>query len=127
MNGNVVQKNHPTVGGVPGGATVEVGVSTQMVAADNTVTFVLGEPDYTTASRVAAMINSSFGAATAEASDAAESPSACPTRARPLSLLTDVENLSIEPRRRAKVVITDARPVSPSATFSLGVAICTAT
>jgi flagellar P-ring protein precursor FlgI len=109
MNGNVVQKNHPTVGGVPGGATVEVGVSTQMLGADDTVTFVLGEPDYTTASRVAAMINSSFGGAVAEASDAAGIAIRVPggRRAQLAAFLTEVENLSIEPDRRAKVVINE--------------------
>jgi flagellar P-ring protein FlgI len=109
MNGNVVQKNHPTVGGVPGGATVEVGVSAQMLGADDTVTFVLGEPDYTTASRVVSMINSSFGGATAEASDAAGISIRVPggRRAQLAAFLTEVENLSIEPDRRAKVVINE--------------------
>ena len=35
-NGNVVQKNHPTVGSIPGGATVEVGVTAQVLAPSRT-------------------------------------------------------------------------------------------
>ena len=109
LNGNVVQKNHPTVGGIPGGAVVEVGVTSQMVAANDTVTFVLGEPDYTTAHRVATKINAALGAALAEASDAAGVSIQVPpaSRARLSAFLTQVENLAIEPDRRAKVVINE--------------------
>jgi flagellar P-ring protein precursor FlgI len=55
MNGNVVQKNHPTVGCVPGGATIEVARARDRCSAPtDTVTFVLGEPTTRRASRVAA-------------------------------------------------------------------------
>jgi flagellar P-ring protein FlgI len=59
-NGNVVQKNHPTTGSVPNGATVEVGVSAAMVDAQQSVTFVLSEPDYTTAGRVPSTASSAL-------------------------------------------------------------------
>lgn len=61
MNGNVVQKNHPTAGSIPGGALVEVGVNAQVVTADGAMTFVLSNPDYTTAGRVANEINRALG------------------------------------------------------------------
>lgn len=109
LNGNVVQKNHPTVGSIPGGATVEVGVTSQMVAADDTVTFVLLEPDYTTATRAAESINAAFGPATASPADAAGVAIHVPPaeRAQIVAFLTRVENLAIEPDRRAKVVINE--------------------
>jgi flagellar P-ring protein precursor FlgI len=109
MNGNVVQKNHPTVGSVPGGATVEVGVTAQMMGASDRVTFVLGDADYTTASRVAASINAALGAETAFASDAAGVEIQVPEaqRERLAAFLTAVENVTIEPDRRAKVVINE--------------------
>src|SRR5262249_32168374 len=69
-NGNVVQKNHPTVGSIPGGARVEVGVQSNMVNERESVVFVLAEPDYTTANRVASAINAQLGAQLAEARDA---------------------------------------------------------
>src|SRR4051794_31381264 len=59
-NGNVVQKNHPTAGSIPNGATVEVGMPAS-AAPPTQVLFVLNEPDYTTASRVAAAINTQVG------------------------------------------------------------------
>lgn len=108
MNGNVVQKNHPTVAAIPGGATVEQGVNSE-VREGGHVTFVLAEPDYTTASRVAAAINSSLGQELALARDAAGIEIQVPPsrRNRLTDFLTAVENVSVEPDRRAKVVINE--------------------
>jgi flagellar P-ring protein precursor FlgI len=109
MNGNVVQKNHPTVASIPGGATVEVGVASAVRSSRGTVTFVLAEPDYTTASRVAGAINARIGAAVAIAQDASgveiEIPAA--RRGRLTDFLTDIENVMVEPDRRARVVINE--------------------
>jgi flagellar P-ring protein precursor FlgI len=56
-SGETVQKNHPTVGRVPNGATVEREVP---AAIDPTaVTLTLGAPDFTTAVRLAQAINAS--------------------------------------------------------------------
>jgi flagellar P-ring protein precursor FlgI len=109
MNGNVIQLNHPTVGSVPGGATIEVGVVNHVMTADNTVTFVLSEPDYTTASRVAHGINAALGAELADATDPAGITIHVPEsqRAHLTDFLTTVENVSVEPDRRAKVVINE--------------------
>ena len=108
--GNVVQKNHPTVGGIPGGATVEVGVPTRDVGPGGRAVFLLVSPDYTTASRIADSINRAFGAGVARARDAArieitvpESESGVDT----VSFLMRVENLAIQPDQRARVVINE--------------------
>ncbi|MTV41451.1 flagellar basal body P-ring protein FlgI [Duganella radicis] len=108
LNGNVVQKNHPTVASIPGGATVEVGVPND-VSSNGRVTFVLADPDYTTASRVAAAINSTLGANLALARDASGIEIRVPDerRARLADFLTAVENVNVEPDRRARVVINE--------------------
>jgi flagellar P-ring protein FlgI len=108
-NGNVVQKNHPTVGSVPGGATVEVGMPGRSTNEQALVTFVLAQPDYTTADRVASAINRQFGAALAQARDASGIEIQVPEdqRARLVSFLARVENVSVEPDRRAMVVINE--------------------
>lgn len=107
-NGNVVQKNHPTVGSVPGGAVVEVGVTAQMLARDN-VTFVLAEADYTTAQRVAAAINRQVGAELAQARDASGIEIKVPEgqREQLVAFLARIENVTVEPDRRARVVINE--------------------
>lgn len=107
-NGNVVQKNHPTVGSVPGGATVEVGMP-RSAGEQTQVTFVLGNPDYTTAMRVAEAINQSLGSPVADARDASGIEIRIPEddRARPVPFLARIENVLVEPDRRAKVVINE--------------------
>jgi flagellar P-ring protein precursor FlgI len=108
-NGNVVQKNHPTLGAIPGGATVEVGVESHVLQRNESVTFVLAEPDYTTASRVARAINGQFRAELARPRDASGIDIAVPAadRARLVDFLAKVESVTVEPDRRARVVINE--------------------
>lgn len=108
-NGNVVQKNHPTVGAVPNGATVEVGVSAQMLSAGHKLTFVLYEPDYTTANRIASAFNQQLGAGLAIASDAASIEIAVPESQTQqlVPFVARLEAVTVEPDRRAKVVINE--------------------
>lgn len=108
-NGNVVQKNHPTVGSIPGGAVVEVGVTARVLAPEQNITFVLSEADYTTANRVSAAINAQMGAGLAQARDASGIEIKVPQGQREdlVKFLARVENVSVEPDRRAKVVINE--------------------
>lgn len=107
-NGNVVQKNHATAGSVPNGATVEVGMPA-VEQERSRITLVLAEPDYTTASRVADAINSQVEKGIAHARDASgieiEVPPAM--RGRTVSFLARLENVTVEPDRRARVVINE--------------------
>jgi flagellar P-ring protein precursor FlgI len=107
-NGNVVQKNHPTAGSIPNGATVEVGMAKRLPAPGQ-VTFVLAEPDYTTASRVVAAVNAQLGPGIARARDASGVEIAIPEAARDevVAFLAQVENVAVEPDRRARVVINE--------------------
>lgn len=108
-NGNVVQKNHPTVGGIPSGAIVEVGVSAQVVSEQARMTFVLNEADYTTANRVAAAINGQFGSPLAQARDASGIELTIPEnrRAEIVSFISTLESIQVEPDWRAKVVVNE--------------------
>ena len=108
LNGNVVQKNHPTVGSIPGGASVEVAVGSEMVQ-DGRLEFVLAEPDYTTASRIAGAINAGLGGAPAAAVDAATVSIVVPPDYRNslVGLMTRLEGLNVQPDRRARVVVNE--------------------
>lgn len=108
-NGNVVQKNHPTLGAIPGGATVELGVDAHVLQQNQNVTFVLAEPDYTTASRVAHAINTRFRAELARPRDASGIDIDVPPaeRSQLVDFLAQVESVAVEPDRRAKVVINE--------------------
>jgi flagellar P-ring protein precursor FlgI len=110
LNGNVVQKNHPTVGVIPSGATVELAVATNVLRGDNQLSFILSEPDYTTATRIAQSLNSKVGSGPiARAADAGRIDITVPAseRERLVDFMTRVENVAVEPDRRAKVVVNE--------------------
>jgi flagellar P-ring protein precursor FlgI len=112
-NGNVIQKNHPTVGTVPNGATVEVGISAQMLSEARQVTFVLNDPDYTTANRIAEAINLQLGggpeSGLARARDASGIDiSLTDSQAMQLvAFVAQLESITVEPDRRAKVIVNE--------------------
>lgn len=57
--GATVQKNHPTVAQISGGALVEREVATQIVH-DNFIDLLLRQPDFTSAARMATAVNAVF-------------------------------------------------------------------
>lgn len=105
--GNLVQKNHPTVGLVPGGVSVERSVPTRDVTADGQAVFALHVPDYTTASRIAESVNRELGAGLARARDASAVELRVPAGQEPTAFLTRLENLAVQPDQRARVVINE--------------------
>jgi flagellar P-ring protein precursor FlgI len=66
--GTTVQVNHLTVGRIPGGAIVQA-LGTAPAAAADKLTFAVREPDFITASRVAAVINDHLGTIAARVLD----------------------------------------------------------
>jgi len=108
-NGNVVQKNHPTVGSVPGGAVVEASVPRSEQTQPDKLTFVLQDADYTTAERVAEGINAQLGEHLAQARDASGIDIQVPAadRGQLVRFIARLESVGIEPDRRAKVVINE--------------------
>jgi flagellar P-ring protein precursor FlgI len=105
--GNLVQKNHPTVGLVPGGVSVERSVPTRDVTPEGGAVFALHAPDYSTATRVAEAVNRTLGAGTARARDASAVDLRVPADADATAFLTRVESLTIAPDQRARVVINE--------------------
>jgi flagellar P-ring protein precursor FlgI len=109
LNGNVVQKNHPTVGSVPGGASVEVPVAADILSPQHRMTFMLTRPDYTTAQRAADAINTAIGPGTAFASTAGDielKPSDAQLR-NVVGFVTALESVAVAPDRQARVVINE--------------------
>jgi flagellar P-ring protein precursor FlgI len=108
-NGNTVQKNHPTAGSIPNGATVEVGMAPWQAGPRSQFTFVLNEADYTTAHRVAGAINAQVASGIARARDASGIEIELPQGAQqdPVAFLARVENVAVEPDRRARVVVNE--------------------
>jgi flagellar P-ring protein precursor FlgI len=108
-NGTVGQKNHPTVGTVPGGGMVEVAPPAPELARADTFSVSLLEPDYTNAARIADAINDALGAGTASAHDPDAVDVHVPEiyRSRFVDLMRVIESLEIAPDFRARVVINE--------------------
>lgn len=109
MYGNMVQKNHPTVGIVPGGAIIEKVVSTQVVKDNGTIDLVLYNPDFTTAGRVADSLNRVMTASTAKAIHAGKIRVTLDESDKNnlVDFIRSLERLEIVPDQKAKIVVNE--------------------
>lgn len=105
---NLRQKNYPTVGILPDGATVENAVDANLLKSGDRLTFLLRSPDFTTAENVARRINDflGMGSASVQSADAVTISTARWNGALN-SLLTGIENLSVQTDQIARVVINE--------------------
>jgi len=105
--GSSSKKNHPTVGLLPAGATVEVAAPS--VVPDKEIVFLLKEPDFTTASRMQAAIEAVLGPTTSTARDAGTVvvPIPAAARANVAALITQLEAIDVDPDVRAKVIVDE--------------------
>lgn len=108
LNGNVVQKNHPTAATLPGGATVEKEVGTTVIDKDGYLNYVLLEPDFTTAQRIVNALNRIYGNVS-HAVDAGRIAVKVPEENKNnyVAFLTKVENISVEPDTLAKIIVNE--------------------
>jgi len=104
---NSQQRNYPTSGRVPGGATVETALRAALVSADGKVTFVLNDADPETAERIAGSINGRFPAAARVRDAAAVEIAASAAGGDVNRLIADVGALSVTPDQSARVVINE--------------------
>ena len=109
LNGNSVQRNHPTAGTISEGATVEKNVAARIVKDDNRIDVLLSDPDYTTASRVAEAVNANLQTGVARAVDAGRVAVDIPPldRDRIVDFVARVENTIVQPDQRARVVVNE--------------------
>jgi flagellar P-ring protein precursor FlgI len=110
MNGNVVQKNHPTVASIPSGATVEQRCCVNDVTNAEAPASPSCCPSPTTPPPAASQRDQQpAGPAAGVAQDASgiRNPHPREPAARLTDFLTAIENVSVEPDRRAKVVINE--------------------
>jgi flagellar P-ring protein FlgI len=108
QSGSTVQKNHPTVGFISGGGTVEKELPGQY---DNigALDLVLKTPDFTTANKIVAGINKVMGGSCAKALDAASVRLQVPSTHNDhiVEMMTQLENIEIQPENVAKVVLNE--------------------
>lgn len=103
-----VQKGVPTSGRIPNGAIIEREVPFEMNAM-NEVSISLRNPDFTTAQRISQAVNAFLGTAAAATRDPGTVTLRVPQQyqANMVGLLTDIEQLRVEPDQYARVVIDE--------------------
>ena len=108
-DGSKISLNVPSSGRIPNGAGVEREVPTKF-AGDAHLVLNLNTPDFTTAARVAAGINKTLGAGTADALDAVSIRVVAPADAdQRIAYLATLESLEIEPGDAPARVIVNSR------------------
>jgi flagellar P-ring protein FlgI len=109
LNGNVVQKNHPTAGIISDGAVIEAEVSSSILNSVGSMHLLLADPDYTTASRIAEAVNAHFSSAIALASDAGRVEIRVPEQGRGqlVQFVAQLESIEVEPDVKARVIVNE--------------------
>lgn len=105
---NSQQRNYPTTAMLESGATIERPVNASILGYGSTVTFLLNDPNFMTARRIADAINARFGGGIAEARDADEVRIAYGgNRGELTAFAAEVQSVTVEPERSARVVINE--------------------
>ena len=108
-DGSKVVVNTPTVGRIANGATVEREVPNSFSQGD-TITFNLNRPDFTTARRLADVVNDLVGPNTAQAMDATSIKVFAPRdQAMWVSYPATIENLEVDPASESAKIIVNSR------------------
>ena len=109
LNGNVVQKNHPTVGRIPLGATVEKTTRDNVLNSNGNIGLILNNPDITTSQRVLQALNKALPNYAIRASQPGK------IEIRPnnnssnelLLVMARLESVVVHPDSEAKIVINE--------------------
>ncbi|MHC1765501.1 MAG: flagellar basal body P-ring protein FlgI [Verrucomicrobiia bacterium] len=121
--GATVQKNHPTVAQIAGGALVEQEVPTAIVHNEK-LELLLRSPDFTSAARVAAAINAAFPSSAEAVDSTSVRVRVPPGHARaPVEFLARLEALEVTPDIPARVVINE-RTGTIVATSKIRISTC---
>ena len=109
LDGSSITVNIPSVGRIPGGATIEREVPSPFGSLPY-LTFNLNQGDFTTAQNIARAINDLIGEGTAKAMDATSIRVNAPKDvAQRVSFVSILENLEVEPGETAAKVIVNSR------------------
>ena len=107
-DGGGVQKNHPTVARIPGGATIEKEIDFDFSEL-NQLTIALDQPDFTTAIRVSKAINQGLEMVNASPVDAGTIKISIPESYRDnmVGLVASLEQIHVQPDMEAKIILSE--------------------
>lgn len=104
---NSSQRNFPTTGRIPLGATIERSVDARLVNSSGEIAFLLGQPDFGTAQGIVAAIEQRFGAGSARVENADRIVLRMPAGEALASYISVVEALKVRPARQFRVVVNE--------------------
>lgn len=107
LNGNSVQKNHPTVATIPGGGLIEKSLAPILVDESGHLNILLNQPDFTTARRVELALNREFGAGTATAVHAGKIQLNIGVNENTTDVIARIENVIVNPDHTSRVVVNE--------------------
>ncbi|MEO5377471.1 MAG: flagellar basal body P-ring protein FlgI [Magnetococcus sp. DMHC-6] len=107
-SGSSVQKNHPTVARIAGGAIVEREIPFELND-ENNLQISLKNPDFSTANRMVTVINDQMGKPVATARDSGTIQIKVPEEylGKVVSFVSRLENLQVEQDQPAKIVVNE--------------------
>ena len=107
-----VTRGVPTAGRISNGAIVEKDTGFKLASLSN-LKLSLHNPDLTTATRIAKAVNAYLGGSTAQATDPSNVELAVPANypGGVMALLTDIEQVKVDPDQGAKVIIDETSGV----------------
>ena len=106
--GGGVTKNHPTVGRISGGASIEKEIPLSIMS-KNEMTIILNNPDFNTADRAVKAINSRFGEKIAKSIDSGTLKFRVPEEFenKVVNLIAQIGEIEVEPDSVAKVIVNE--------------------
>ncbi|MFW6273415.1 MAG: flagellar basal body P-ring protein FlgI [Halanaerobium sp.] len=105
--GTTERQNHPTSGKIPGGALVEKDLNSNLDREN--LNYILADPNFETADKIAEAVNDEFGRRTASAQDHSTVNISIPADydGNLVRFIADVNRLKVRPNIEAKVVIDE--------------------
>jgi flagellar P-ring protein precursor FlgI len=105
--GASVQKNHPTVGQIIGGALVEQEIPTEVVR-ERSIELLLREPDFTSSARLAEAINAKFPGSSQPVDSTTVRVAVPPGHERsPVDFISRLEAIEVQPDIPARIIINE--------------------
>jgi flagellar P-ring protein FlgI len=106
--GGGVTKNHPTVGRISGGASIEKEIPLSIMS-KNEMTIILNNPDFNTADRTVKAINLRFGENIAKSMDSGTLKFRVPEEFenKVVNLIAQIGEIEVEPDSIAKVIVNE--------------------
>jgi flagellar P-ring protein precursor FlgI len=105
--GTTQRQNHPTAGRIPGGALVERDLNSNLDREN--INYILADPNFETAAKIAEAVNNEFGSNTASAQNYSTVNISIPSdyAGNLVSFIADVNKLRVRPNIEAKVIIDE--------------------